>query len=148
MRVTLKAEKNLRKAEIIELKLGKGKGLTFSTKSLQKLSEEFCQLKMQYENQQTGVQQEVIQTCEGYLDLCTELADKISILDVLVSFSVLCSNSANQYVRPILLEEGTNVFELREFRHPIVESMTSFIPNDLVFGNSNRFVVLTGPNVS
>lgn len=113
--------------------------MTFSTNALQKLSEEFCSLKAQYREEQTGVQQEVIQTSEGYLDPCAELAEKLSVLDVLVSFAVLCSTSANEYVRPTLLEEGTNIFELRQFRHPIVESLPAtptFIPNDLVFGEN------------
>lgn len=43
---------------------------------------------------------------------------------------------------------GTNVFELIECRHPVIEQAPNiqFIPNDIKLGNL-KFVVLTGANM-
>lgn len=95
-----------------------------------------------------------------------ELNEIFGVLDVLVGFSIVSSGASTPYVRPNVLGMGTNVFELKQCRHPIVEktlTTSSFIPNDIVFGkrsllyiiillminleNGKKFMVLTGANM-
>lgn len=54
----------------------------------------------------------------------------------------------NNYVRPQINEDG--VIRLTESRHPVVEkSIRGFVPNDCALdGEDNRFLIITGPNMS
>ncbi|KAI6184360.1 DNA-MISMATCH-REPAIR-2 domain-containing protein [Aphelenchoides bicaudatus] len=149
-KVTLKAEKNVRDANVIVLTCTKGAGLTFTTSKLKDLNDDFRDLNTQYAEGQKEVEANVIETCCSFAEACESLAQRIAVLDVLVSFSVFCCNSSNLFVRPELHEKGTNVFELRECRHPIIENIPfapQFIPNDICFENGRRFITLTGPNM-
>ncbi|HET9576132.1 MAG TPA: DNA mismatch repair protein MutS, partial [Nitrospira sp.] len=56
----------------------------------------------------------------------------------------------NRYVKPIIDESGS--LRIHEGRHPVVEQLSSdltFVPNDTVLDDdSNRLVILTGPNMA
>ncbi len=76
------------------------------------------------------------------------LAGALAELDVLSSLSEIASDRG--YVKPTLTQTGdTHVLEAR---HPVVElalpQRSSFVPNDLNIGDSSRFTLLTGPNMS
>jgi len=80
-----------------------------------------------------------------------DIGKRIARLDVLAGFADLAVTS--DYCRPEILDigEGKGVLEIKDGRHPIVESMVdeSFISNDayLDFESSNMNI-LTGPNMS
>lgn len=85
-----------------------------------------------------------------------------------MAFGVV-SSSAKEYSRPKILEKGhktykkkktiiihdfsgTNVFELRGCRHPVIENLheIEYIANDCTMGtnfSNNRFILLTGANM-
>ncbi|MDI3516130.1 MAG: mismatch repair protein MutS [Thermotogota bacterium] len=74
-----------------------------------------------------------------------ELARWLATIDVLASFAETALK--HNYVRPVFSSEGK--LELINSRHPVVERyVEQFIPNDLVLDKKNRFVILTGPNMS
>jgi DNA mismatch repair protein MutS len=57
--------------------------------------------------------------------------------------------AANRYVRPTV-SQGFGL-TLRRCRHPVVERMVGrerFIPNDVQFGESERVLLVTGPNMA
>jgi DNA mismatch repair protein MutS len=85
------------------------------------------------------------------LTLLQEIGKKIARLDVLSGFAHLAITS--DYTKPEILDlgEGDGVLDIKNGRHPVVESNTdeSFISNDahLDFKNANMNI-LTGPNMS
>ncbi|MFH1429227.1 MAG: DNA mismatch repair protein MutS [Candidatus Margulisiibacteriota bacterium] len=78
------------------------------------------------------------------------IARKIAVLDALLSLA----NAAvdNNYVRPVIRPAEEHVMQITDGRHPVIEKTlkdASFIPNDSHMDEHNeRFVVLTGPNMS
>jgi DNA mismatch repair protein MutS len=64
--------------------------------------------------------------------------------------SALAETAAlNRYVRPTLTTE--NALHLVGGRHPVVEqalSETRFVPNDVIFDDDARILVITGPNMA
>lgn len=75
-------------------------------------------------------------------------ARAVAILDTICSLSELASSE--NYCRPDV--DNSEVIEVTEGRHPVVEKMLSdgvrFIPNDTVLDDSSRLMVLTGPNMA
>ena len=75
-------------------------------------------------------------------------AHAIARLDVLCSFAQTAMQ--NNYVQPDIVT--SNVIEIKEGRHPVVELMldgSPFVPNDTVLNNdSDRVVIITGPNMA
>ncbi len=67
-------------------------------------------------------------------------------IDVLLSLSQVAQN--NRYVRPQIVA-STEALEIKEGRHPVIESLRSdhFIPNDVELSTERRCVVITGPNM-
>jgi DNA mismatch repair protein MutS len=76
------------------------------------------------------------------------MAQTVAVLDVLASLAETAA--LHRYVKPLVDESGTIL--IREGRHPVVEQISSdlvFVPNDTVLDcESNRLVILTGPNMA
>ncbi|MCQ2531464.1 MAG: DNA mismatch repair protein MutS [Saccharofermentans sp.] len=75
-------------------------------------------------------------------------ARAVALLDVIVSLAELASDEG--YVRPLV--DDSDVIEIKGGRHPVVEKMLNredrFVPNDTELNESNRLMVLTGPNMA
>ena len=74
-------------------------------------------------------------------------ARSIAQLDVLAALAEVAVSSG--YKRPEVVE--TDVLEIREGRHPVVEHMLPgerFISNDIIFDENERIRIITGPNMS
>jgi DNA mismatch repair protein MutS len=81
------------------------------------------------------------------------LADALAELDVLVSFATVAAEYG--YTRPVVAdpesEEGPDIdgIHVEDGRHPVVErTEESFVPNDTHLDATERFAVITGPNMS
>ncbi len=72
------------------------------------------------------------------------VADAIAELDVTLS---LAENAHRYgYVRPTFTER--HEIAIRGGRHPVVERIEEFVPNDLVLEEGSDLVILTGPNMA
>ncbi len=75
-------------------------------------------------------------------------AKAVALIDVVTSLAQLASEEG--YVRPKV--DNSDVIEIEEGRHPVVEKMLDrserFVPNDTVLDDTNRLMVLTGPNMA
>jgi DNA mismatch repair protein MutS len=72
------------------------------------------------------------------------LADAVAELDVLL---VLAENAHRYgYVRPTFTQR--HEIAIRGGRHPVVERIEEFVPNDLVLEEGRDLVILTGPNMA
>lgn len=76
---------------------------------------------------------------ESFRDVVSCLAQ----LDCLLSLSVASSQPA--YVKPVYKEERS--IYVKNGRHPIVEKLITYVPNDIHFENTQTAMILTGPNM-
>ena len=71
-----------------------------------------------------------------------------ALIDVISSLADLANEEG--YVRPIV--DNSNVLEIKDGRHPVVEKMLTgtdrFVPNDTALDADRRIMVLTGPNMA
>lgn len=78
------------------------------------------------------------------IPLLQRVADALSQLDFLLSLAVV--SRRNNYVRPHFT--GKHTIAIRAGRHPVVEQVEEFVPNDLILEEGKDLVILTGPNMS
>ena len=74
-------------------------------------------------------------------------AGAMAAIDVLQSFARVAAEY--DYVRPVV--DDSQMIELREARHPIVERMCAerFVPNDVSLGGEDqKLLMITGPNMA
>ncbi|CAD5210508.1 unnamed protein product [Bursaphelenchus okinawaensis] len=149
MKVTLKDEKDIRSANVTILDTKKN-GITFINNRMEALNKEFLDAIKEYEQAQTDLTVDIMNNTAGSTAELAELTEVFAVIDVLVAFAVVSITAGTPFVRPEMLEMGSNIFELRQCRHPVVEKMlmtSSFIPNDIVFTENKKFMVLTGANM-
>jgi DNA mismatch repair protein MutS len=93
-----------------------------------------------------------------FKEICAELAKSaegllasaraLALLDVLATLAEVAALQG--YVRPEVID--SNVLEIREGRHPVVERLlpgqARFVPNDAAFEDGERVRLITGPNMA
>ena len=76
------------------------------------------------------------------------ISEKVSIIDILNSFSKRAIKY--KYSCPDIIEEKR--IEIIEGRHPVIEANLShderYIPNDILLDNDQQIIMITGPNMS
>lgn len=85
-----------------------------------------------------------------YIGTIISLNSVIAKIDVLVAFAHVAGNAPTPYVRPKILDSNSGVLDLKQVRHPCIESQEgiSYIANDCYFKNGERiFQIITGPNM-
>ncbi len=80
-----------------------------------------------------------------------ERADLLGAVgEALAELDAYCSLAAHAarhgWTRPELTDE--RVLDVEAGRHPVVETETQFVPNDLFLDRDRRFLLVTGPNMS
>ena len=120
--------KNEKRYTIPQLKTIEEKLLTANSKSIEKEKELYFKL--------------LEELFSDLVDI-NELANMLSIIDVLNSFALLAKK--NKYNKP---EIGKEHFNIIDGRHPVIEKYTDelFIPNDFIFDDKN-LIMLTGSNM-
>lgn len=97
---------------------------------------------------ETAIFNEIREYLSTQLEIVQKTASSIATLDVLCSFAVIANRY--QYIKPEIAMDG--VIDIKDGRHPVVEIMLDdevFVPNDTFLDiNSNKMIVLTGPNMS
>ena len=91
---------------------------------------------------------------EVFCRLRTSVAESADLLQsvgrALAELDVGCSLAAHAarhgWCRPELTDE--RVLDVEGGRHPVVETETEFVPNDLHLDRDRRFLLVTGPNMS
>ena len=80
----------------------------------------------------------------GHAELLQDVGRTLATVDALAS---LATHAASQdWTRPEVVEPGPLVVEAG--RHPVVETTTDFVPNDLHLDSDRGFLLVTGPNMS
>ena len=79
-----------------------------------------------------------------HAELCQDVGRTIAAVDVLTALATHAAE--NGWVRPEL-HEGDEI-DVTAGRHPVVETTTEFVPNDVRLDADRRFLIVTGPNMS
>ncbi|MCG8410874.1 MAG: DNA mismatch repair protein MutS [Bacteroidales bacterium] len=92
---------------------------------------------------------DLVCSLEDYISAIQLNASLIAQLDCLLSFSIIANE--NSYVRPEI--NSTDVIDIKEGRHPVIEKMLSigesYISNDVYLDSEQQqIIVITGPNMS
>ena len=119
----------------------------FVTPELKKYEDTIINSKAKIEDMEYYLFKEISGKIKEHKSLLIRLAEKLAYLDVMISFATAAIE--NGYVRP----EISNRFDMKiiEGRHPVVEKLIGrgdFVSNDTVLSEKEKFVVLTGPNMS
>jgi DNA mismatch repair protein MutS len=85
-----------------------------------------------------------VEALRGAVTVLQTLTDALSELDVLQSLADVAHRS--RYVRPTFTDR--HAIELVAARHPGVERIEEFVPNDLILPEGRDLVILTGPNMA
>jgi DNA mismatch repair protein MutS len=81
---------------------------------------------------------------EGELPALARLGEALAELDVLRCLAEVAHRGG--YTRPRFTRRPS--LRIREGRHPVVEQVTEFVPNDLEMGEEVHLAVVTGPNMA
>ncbi|MBI2353730.1 MAG: DNA mismatch repair protein MutS [Deltaproteobacteria bacterium] len=92
--------------------------------------------------------QEIRERVAGQAERIARTADGLASLDALVSLATVAGE--RNYCKPLV--DDSDVIEIRDGRHPVIESMRlseRFVPNDtLLDGSENQILMITGPNMA
>ena len=92
---------------------------------------------------------DIVTTLQQHIRYLQRLSDAISELDCFQSLATV--SQQNNYTRPVFSPESDLNLELHDCRHPILEAQSSvqLITNSLRMSKeSNRFILITGPNMA
>ena len=84
---------------------------------------------------------------KNFKKIFIELSNILAYIDIIISFTIV--SMENGYVKPLFNNNG--VYDIKKGRHPVVEKLIGdqiFVSNDIYFDNKERFIILTGPNMS
>lgn len=116
----------------------------FTTPELKKFEHEVLSAEDKAITLEKQLYNELLLWLAHFLPKLQQLADSIATLDVLNTFALL-SRELNLN-RPNMT--SNNEISISNGRHPVVESMVDqFIANDVNLSASNKFLLITGPNM-
>ncbi|TFB23132.1 DNA mismatch repair protein MutS [Filobacillus milosensis] len=89
---------------------------------------------------------EIREQMKEYIPSLQLLADKISQIDVLLSFAIV--SEENNYVQPNIVQNHS--VNVENARHPVVEQVMKdeFVPNSFQLDQNTNILLITGPNMA
>ncbi|MCK4391421.1 DNA mismatch repair protein MutS, partial [Candidatus Bipolaricaulota bacterium] len=88
--------------------------------------------------------QAALERLVGHIPLLQRVSDALAQLDFLLALAIV--SSRNGYVRPHFTKK--HAIAICAGRHPVIEQVEEFVPNDLILDQGKDLVILTGPNMS
>ena len=84
---------------------------------------------------------------KNFKKIFIDLSNILAYIDIIISFTIV--SMENGYVKPIF--NNKDIYDIKKGRHPVVEKLIgdqTFVSNDIYFDDKERFIILTGPNMS
>lgn len=119
----------------------------FITEEIKSYEDKIINSKSKIEILEYNLLKELSGYIKEFKSLFINLSSVIANIDILCSFASIAVE--NGYVRPTF--NNDDIFEIKEARHPIVEKLikeNTFVKNNIFFDKNERFLILTGPNMS
>ena len=119
----------------------------FITPELKKYEDTIINSKARIEEIEYYLFKEISAKIKEEKSLLIKLAEKLAYIDVIISFSTIAVE--NDYIKPEINENFD--LEIINGRHPVVEKLigkSDFVSNNTLITGNERFIVLTGPNMS
>lgn len=116
----------------------------FITETLTEYEERISLVQERSRALETDLFEQALEKLAQEIPLLQSVADALSQLDFLVSLASVAHH--NNYARPRFADG--HELNIHEGRHPVVEQVEEFVPNDLVLRQGNDLVILTGPNMA
>ena len=116
----------------------------FITEELQGLEEKIARGEERAKSLEAQLYAQVIEDLIQGIPILQGVADALAELDLLQSLAETAHRYA--YVRPVFTER--HEIDVRAGRHPVVERIEEFVPNDLCLSEGEDLVILTGPNMA
>ncbi|MCI2426789.1 DNA mismatch repair protein MutS [Candidatus Acetothermia bacterium] len=85
-----------------------------------------------------------VEKLTAQLEVLQKVADALAALDVYLSLAIVAGRYG--YTRPQFTAQHR--IKILDGRHPVVEQVTEFVPNDLIMDERIHLVILTGPNMA
>ena len=116
----------------------------FITDELKKLEEEILSAEDRIITLEQELFNQIIESIKLETTKIQKISEQIANLDVLSSFAHV--SEKNSYTKPVI-NSGYRI-KLKESRHPVIETLTDFVPNDVNMNFENRVMLITGPNMA
>ena len=81
--------------------------------------------------------------CVAHASSLAEIARRVASIDVLQCFASVSRERA--WTKPEMTEQHT--IKLEDARHPVLETQSGFVPNDVMMNPKRNFLLITGPNM-
>jgi DNA mismatch repair protein MutS len=116
----------------------------YVTEELQAFEERIASAEEQAKALELALFEETLTDLTTHMSALQDQADALSELDVTLSLAEVAH--LHNYVRPRF--SGGQQLSIRAGRHPVVERLEEFVPNDIHLGSDTPLIVLTGPNMA
>ncbi|MFK8212112.1 DNA mismatch repair protein MutS [Haloferax volcanii] len=116
----------------------------FVTEELEEKEREILRLEEARGDLEYELFEELRERVARHAELLQDVGRTIAEVDALASLATHAAG--NGWTRPELTEAGA--LDIEAGRHPVVETTTDFVPNDLRMDDERGFLIVTGPNMS
>jgi len=119
----------------------------FITPELKELEEKLLHSEERAAALETRLFEELLDACGAWIAALQSLAAAIALSDVLSALAAVARE--RDYVRPLVDLEDR--IEIEEGRHPVLDAIEmdeAFVPNDTLFDEEERLLLVTGPNMA
>ncbi|MFH1610233.1 MAG: DNA mismatch repair protein MutS [Candidatus Bipolaricaulota bacterium] len=119
-------------------------GERFASAELAALADRLAEVEEQAARIERELFGAMCQRVAGEIEVLGAVGEALAELDALRSLAEVACRKG--YTRPRFTDRVT--IRIREGRHPMVEEVTQFVPNDLELGEGTSLAVVTGPNMA
>ncbi len=116
----------------------------FITPELKQLEEEILTAEERIVSLEKELFNELIVQIKKETGKIQHIADNLAYMDLLCSFAFV--SMKNNYHKPSVTNDSK--LKLLKSRHPVIETFTPFVDNDVVINENNRVMIITGPNMA
>ena len=81
--------------------------------------------------------------CAAHASTLADIARRVASIDVLQCFATV--GRERGWTKPDMTDQ--HIIKLQGARHPVLETQTGFVPNDVVMNPKRNFLLITGPNM-
>jgi len=116
----------------------------FVTEQLKSYEEQISLVKERALSLEIELFNQVLKRLGSEIPVLQSIADALSRLDFFLALASVARH--NGYTRPRFTDK--HEISIRGGRHPVVEQVEEFVPNDLILEKEKDLVILTGPNMA